>query len=111
MAKIKALNILQSSEMVKYLQDLPLWSLSDQSNAIQRTFRFVNFDQAFAFMTKVATEAERHNHHPEWFNVYNKVEITWTTHDVKGLSIKDIQMAIFCDQLFSHESQTLSSCE
>lgn len=100
MAKVKALQILQASEVAQYLQDLPLWSLNGQSNAIQRTFRFSNFDQAFAFMTKVATEAERHNHHPEWFNVYNKVEITWTTHDVQGLSFKDIQMANICDQFF-----------
>ena len=100
MAKVKALQLLQASEVAQHLQDLPLWSLNDQSNAIQRTFRFANFDQAFAFMAKVATEAERHNHHPEWFNVYNKVEITWTTHDVKGLSSKDIQRANIFYQVF-----------
>jgi 4a-hydroxytetrahydrobiopterin dehydratase len=54
-------------------------------------------------MTKIANASEQHNHHPEWLNVYNKINITWTTHDVQGLSIKDIQMASLCDQLFLDE--------
>jgi 4a-hydroxytetrahydrobiopterin dehydratase len=55
-------------------------------------------------MKRIAIEAENHNHHPEWRNVYNKVRITWTTHDVQGLSMKDIELAHLCDQLFKLSS-------
>ena len=60
-----------------------------------------DFMHAFAFMTQIAIAAEKHNHHPEWSNVYNKVCITWTTHDVQGLSANDIAMARLCDQAFA----------
>ena len=59
---------------------------------------FKNFVQAFGFMTKVAIEAEKINHHPEWFNVYNKVQVTLSTHDLNGLSTYDVQMAQFMDK-------------
>jgi 4a-hydroxytetrahydrobiopterin dehydratase len=57
--------------------------------------------QAFAFMTQVAIAAEKHNHHPEWSNVYNRVSITWTTHDVRGLSTNDSFMARLCEQAYA----------
>ena len=107
MSKIKAIQILHANEVALHLESLPLWSYNPALKAITREFKFLNFLQAFAFMTKVANASEQHNHHPEWFNVYNKIKITWTTHDVQGLSIKDIQMASICDQLFLDESATV----
>ncbi|MCW5760362.1 MAG: 4a-hydroxytetrahydrobiopterin dehydratase, partial [Phenylobacterium sp.] len=64
------------------LKDLPGWSrLEGERDAIQRTFRFKDFNAAFGFMTRVAIRAEQLDHHPEWFNVYNRVEVTLATHD------------------------------
>ena len=98
---MQALQRMSEDEIKPYLQSLPLWALDTQLKALSREFRFSDFGQAFMFMTQVAEVAETHNHHPEWRNVYNKVWVTWTTHDVGGLSLKDIQMAKICDQLFS----------
>lgn len=72
----------------------------DENNSLKRTFKFKDFIEAWAFMTKVAMLAEKMNHHPEWFNVYNKVEIRLTTHD-KGSVVtdKDIELAKQIDQL------------
>jgi 4a-hydroxytetrahydrobiopterin dehydratase len=77
----------------------PLWRLSpDRGGMISREFVFGDFAQAFAFMTQVALMAEKRNHHPEWSNVYNRVTITLTTHDVNGLSMNDIELARLIDQ-------------
>ncbi len=77
------------------------WSLGDDGKAIARTFRFADFNAAFGFMTRVALHADKVDHHPEWFNVYNRVEITLTTHDAGGLSARDAEMARFIDAAFS----------
>lgn len=79
--------------------DLPLWSVDRQRDALCRTFTFPNFSKAFAFMAEVALLAERMNHHPEWSNVYNRVEITLTTHDAGGLSRLDVELAGAIDAL------------
>ena len=84
---------LSESERDAALQGLPGWSLRGDGSAIERTFRFKDFSEAFAFMTRVALLAERADHHPEWSNVYNRVEITLTTHDAGGLSQRDVAMA------------------
>jgi 4a-hydroxytetrahydrobiopterin dehydratase len=68
-------------------------------DAIKKQFLFEDFNQAFGFMTRVALKAETMNHHPEWFNVYNKVDITLSTHDVGGLSDKDVTLATFIDSV------------
>ena len=73
------------------------WSLVENRDAIQKTFTFKDFNQAFSFMTAVALHAEVKAHHPEWFNVYNRVEVTLATHDCQGLSVKDVEMAKFMD--------------
>lgn len=69
------------------------WSMVDGRDAITRTFTFKDFSQAFAFMTRAAMKAEAMDHHPEWFNVYNKVEVTLSTHDAGGLTEKDLELA------------------
>ena len=73
------------------------WLLDESRDAISKEFQFKNFIEAFSWMTKIAFWAEKINHHPEWFNVYNKVIITLTTHDVNGLSEKDIILGKFID--------------
>ena len=78
---------------VEALGGLPLWTYDAQAQGIRRTVRFADFGAAFAFMTHVAILAEKADHHPEWFNVYNRVEILLTTHDADGLSKRDISLA------------------
>ncbi|XP_034062363.1 pterin-4-alpha-carbinolamine dehydratase 2-like isoform X1 [Gymnodraco acuticeps] len=68
-------------------------------DAIFKELHFKTFNQAFGFMSRVALQAEKMNHHPEWFNVYNKVQITLTTHDCGGLSKRDVKMATFIDKI------------
>ena len=75
------------------LRDLPEWRGVEGREAIARTFRFRDFNEAFAFMARAALLAEKMDHHPEWFNVYNKVEVTLSTHDAGGVTEKDIAMA------------------
>lgn len=75
------------------LAEHPGWSLREDGRAIVRSFKFKDFNQAFGFMTRVALYADKHDHHPEWFNVYNRVEMTLTTHDADGLSERDAAMA------------------
>ena len=69
------------------------WQIEEGREAIVRTFRFADFSEAFAFMTRVALLAEQADHHPEWSNVYNRVGITLTTHDAGGISQRDADMA------------------
>ena len=81
------------------LLQLNSWSAeNDKRDAITKEFKFSNFKKAFSFMTSIALKAEEIGHHPEWFNVYNKVVITLTTHDVQGLSDKDITLGQFIDK-------------
>lgn len=90
---------LTEEERESWLRALPEWTLSREGKAIERKFEFDNFSQAFAFMTRVAMIAEKRDHHPEWFNVYNRVEVTLTTHDAGGLSLRDVKMARKIDAL------------
>lgn len=68
-------------------------------DAIKKEFKFSDFNEAWGFMSCVALKAESMNHHPEWFNVYNRVEVTLSTHDCQGLSSRDIKLASFMDSL------------
>ncbi len=76
------------------------WKMVEDRDAIAKTFKFPDFADAFGWMTRVAIWAEKWDHHPEWFNVYNKVEVTLTTHDVEGLSTLDAKLARKMDGLF-----------
>ncbi|MEE4360112.1 MAG: 4a-hydroxytetrahydrobiopterin dehydratase [Pseudomonadales bacterium] len=78
---------------------LPAWTLDDDRCGLRRSLRFADFNEAFGFMARVALKAEAMNHHPEWFNVYNRVEIRLSTHDVGGLSKRDRALAEFIDGL------------
>ena len=84
---------LSDAEIAALLAELPEWTLRADGLAIVRTFRFGDFSEAFGFMARVALVAEKLDHHPEWANVYNRVEITLTTHDCGGLSARDARMA------------------
>ena len=81
------------------LADLSDWTYDADRDAIKRSFRFDDFTAAFAFMTAVALMAEKADHHPEWFNVYNRVDIALTTHDAGGLSQRDVALARKIDAL------------
>jgi 4a-hydroxytetrahydrobiopterin dehydratase len=83
---------LTDTELADLLARHPEWQLRADGLALERTFRFADFNAAFGFMTRVALYADKHDHHPEWFNVYNRVEITLTTHDAGGISARDAAM-------------------
>lgn len=85
----------------KSLADLPEWSDVEGRDAIQRTFKFADFNTAFGFMTRCALKADQMDHHPEWFNVYNRVDVTLSTHDCDGLSERDLALAKFMDKAAS----------
>jgi len=84
---------LTDTERDAALTQLSGWSLREDGLAICKTYRFADFGEAFAFMTRVAIAAEKADHHPEWFNVYNRVDVTLTTHDAGGLSRRDVALA------------------
>ncbi|MEZ5680263.1 MAG: 4a-hydroxytetrahydrobiopterin dehydratase [Erythrobacter sp.] len=92
---------LTEEERKSWLEALCGWQLARDGAAIERKFEFADFSEAFAFMTRVAMIAETRDHHPEWFNVYNRVEITLTTHDAGGLSLRDVKMARKIDALLA----------
>jgi 4a-hydroxytetrahydrobiopterin dehydratase len=84
---------LTPAERATLLPTLPAWRVLPDRDALQRTFKFADFATAFGFMSQIAIIAEKMDHHPEWFNVYNRVEVTLTTHDADGLSHRDIALA------------------
>ncbi|MEM9084430.1 MAG: 4a-hydroxytetrahydrobiopterin dehydratase [Pseudomonadota bacterium] len=90
---------LSEDDRARLLADHPQWELTREGKAIQRTFQFGDFSEAWGFMSRVALLADSQDHHPEWFNVYAKVEITLTTHDAGGLSTRDVTMARAIDAL------------
>src|ERR1700749_3049620 len=90
-------NKLAIEDLKQALKRLPDWRLAEGREAITRKFQFVDFDAAFAFMTRVALLAAKMDNHPEWFNVYNKLEGTLATHDANGVTQKDIDLAMAMD--------------
>jgi 4a-hydroxytetrahydrobiopterin dehydratase len=83
------------------LRELKDWTQSDGRDAIQRSFKFKNFSEAWGFMNRVALLAETQDHHPEWSNVYDRVEILLSTHDCGGLSERDVKLAQSIDRLLA----------
>ena len=90
---------LSDGALKEAVRDLDGWSLVDGRPAITRSFRFRDFNAAFGFMTRVALKAEAMDHHPEWFNVYNRVNVILATHDADGVTEKDLTLAKFMDEL------------
>lgn len=90
---------LSEKERADALDALDEWDYDEGRDAISRSFTFDDFSEAFAFMTRVALLAEKSDHHPEWSNVWNRVDVTLTTHDAGGLSAKDVDMAEAIDGL------------
>ncbi|PZW49012.1 4a-hydroxytetrahydrobiopterin dehydratase [Humitalea rosea] len=88
-----ALVKLSPAERAGLAQSLPQWQPRPDRDAIHRSLRFKNFSEAWGFMSRVALLAEAQDHHPEWTNVWNRVEITLTTHDAGGLSPRDVALA------------------
>jgi 4a-hydroxytetrahydrobiopterin dehydratase len=94
--------LLGKEERSSLTMELPSWSLVPNRDAITRSYQFKDFKSAFAFMTECAMHAEVMNHHPEWFNVWNRVEVTLSTHDSGGLTQNDIQLALAMDRCAAH---------
>ncbi len=88
---------LDDAQRAELAAQLPLWALD--GDHLRRSLRFRDFSEAFAFMARVALLAEQQDHHPEWFNVYNRVDIALTTHDAGGLSLRDLKLAKAIDAL------------
>lgn len=84
---------LTEAERRSALAELAQWRLAEGRDAIQRSFKFKSFNEAWGFMNRVALLAEQQDHHPEWFNVYNRVDILLSTHDCGGLSQRDVKLA------------------
>merc|ERR1740130_2557451 len=83
------------------LAAVPEWTECEDRDAIKRSFTFENFEEAWMFMNGVALRAEKADHHPEWFNVYNRVDVLLSTHDAGGLTSKDIKLAKYMDSVAS----------
>jgi 4a-hydroxytetrahydrobiopterin dehydratase len=93
---------LSQQEIEQELPKIQGWKIIN--GKLNRNFNFESFVQAFGFMTKVAMEAEKMNHHPEWFNVYSKLEINLITHDVNGISNYDIKLADIINKLYNNDN-------
>lgn len=88
----------KSQSIESFLEKNTGWQRAKGRKAIHKSFVFADFNAAFGFMTRAALKAEQMNHHPEWFNVYNRVDVTLTTHDAGGVTDKDITLATFMDK-------------
>ena len=86
-------------DLTEALAQLDGWSAVEGREAIAKSFKFADFNAAFAFMARIALLAEKLDHHPEWFNVYNRVDVVLATHDAGGVTALDLQMARFMDQV------------
>jgi 4a-hydroxytetrahydrobiopterin dehydratase len=94
-----AIQKLTDAERLTYLAELAEWRHDPERDALSRGLRFADFAEAFGFMTRVALLAEKADHHPEWSNVYNRVEILLTTHEARGLTMRDVKLARAIDRI------------
>ena len=94
------MGLLTEEQVISALTELGGWERHKDRSALIRTFTFKDFNEAFGFMARVALHAEVLNHHPEWFNVWNKVEVTLSTHDAGGLTEKDVTLARLMSDIF-----------
>lgn len=89
---------LSTDQLHEAIKNLGGWTFFEKEQALIKSYQFDNFVQAFSFMTQIALYAEKENHHPEWTNIYNKVHVKLSTHDCKGVSAKDIALALYMDE-------------
>lgn len=94
----KLAELISGAALADALAELDGWSVSGDGLALEKTYIFKGFNAAFGFMARVAMAAERANHHPEWSNVYNRVNLRWTTHSLGGISDLDVRLARSCDR-------------
>jgi len=87
----------QSQDIESFINKNSGWKMVETRSALQKSFKFSNFNAAFGFMTRVALMAEKMDHHPEWFNVYNRVDVVLSTHDAGGVTELDFKLAEFMD--------------
>lgn len=90
----------KSQDIESFIKKNRGWSKVKGRSALQKSFQFADFNAAFGFMTRAALMAEKMNHHPEWFNVYNRVDIVLSTHDAGGVTERDYKLAQFMDKIF-----------
>ena len=90
---------LANSDLKQSIEKLDSWVKLEERDAIYRSFKFANFNEAFSFMTRIAMKAEQLDHHPEWRNVYSTVEVTLTTHSANGITELDIELAKFMNEI------------
>tara|TARA_B100001094_G_scaffold320013_1_gene365600 strand:+ start:248 stop:535 length:288 start_codon:yes stop_codon:yes gene_type:complete len=83
------------------LLSIPLWEVTKDGKSVKRSYDFADFNSAFGFMVRSALKAEEIDHHPDWRNIFNVVDVVLTTHDVKGITEKDIQLARFMDLVYN----------
>ena len=88
----------KSQDIESFIKKNSSWKKMKGRPALQKSFKFSNFNEAFGFMTRVALVAEQMNHHPEWFNVYNRVDVVLSTHDAGGITELDFKLAEFMDE-------------
>lgn len=88
---------LSENDIIEELKNLPGWSVVNEK--LHKEFQFESFNQAFGFMTRAAMEIEKMNHHPEWFNVYNRLTVELTTHDAGGITKNDVNLAKILNSL------------
>lgn len=93
-----AIILLDEDECTNLGQELPDWEMTPDRKALVRSFKFRDFVEAFGFMTRVAAEAEKQGHHPDWRNVYGRVDILLSTHDAGGLTARDVALAMAIDK-------------
>jgi len=91
-------DLMTTADLETELQQLEGWHLTDGAKALEKEYVFKGFNAAFGFMSRVAMAAERHDHHPEWSNVYNRVSLRWTTHSAGGVTQLDVKLARICDR-------------
>ena len=89
----------QSQDIESFIAKNTGWKKVQGREALQKSFSFADFNEAFGFMSRVALKAEKMDHHPEWFNVYNRVDVTLATHDAGGITDLDLELASFMDAL------------
>jgi len=91
----------QSQDIESFISKNTGWTLAKDRSALQKSFKFTDFNEAFGFMTRVALLADKMDHHPEWFNVYNRVDVVLSTHDAGGVTELDFKLAAFMDEVTS----------